>query len=539
MRREVARRWVAAFVLLCGCGAPQYRFPLRSPMWVDDDRRAFVGRPTEIDTPAQWDRIDHTMFRQLSELWLYEREHEAVNVNSMDEVPNSSWFTNRIGLSPMSPERLARGACVAATAPPRPWTVTRAKTSGTSPGLFIRDAAGNSFLFKVDFDLPERGTAADSIASRIFWAVGYETPCNRVVFLEREELLLAEGGDGPSLDDVNSLLERAVRLEDGRIRGSLSELVVGEPIGGWLFEGLREDDPNDVVPHQDRREVRGMYVLSAWLNHIDTRAENNLDTWVERPDGRGYVQHYVLDAGDSFGQLFPQSIVMTQSFGLSHYVDFQHMIEDFLTLGIADRGWYGVERGPAGDVLGYYDVERFDPNDWRNGYPNPAFERASERDKAWMARILARFSPEHLRAVVGTAQFSRQTTSDELVRILRGRQGRLLERYLTRLSPLSFPRARGRELCLRDVALEAGFRTERRYEAVAYPGWPTERLITLEARRDETRACVTLPDAPEEAYWVVDLIAQTPGRERTGPARVHLYAIDGGYRVVGLERPEP
>ena len=534
------KRYIAALLLLTACGAPQHRFPLASPMWVDDDRRVFAGRPAEIDTPAQWDRIDHTIFRQLSELWLYEREHEAINVNSMDEVPSSSWFTNRIGLSPMSPERLAQGACISASAPPRPWTVTRAKTSGTSPGLFIEDAAGQSYLFKVDFDLPERGTAADSIATRLFWAVGYETPCNQVVFLQRDELLLRESEDAPSLEDVESLFEQAVQLEDGRIRGSLSRLVAGDPIGGWLFEGRREDDPNDLINHEDRREVRGMYVLSAWLNHIDTRAENNLDMWIEQPDGRGYVQHYVLDAGDSFGQIFPQSIVMSQSFGLSHYVDFQHMMEDFLTLGIADRGWYGAERGPAGDVFGYYDIARFDPNDWRNGYPNPAFERGSERDKAWMARILARFGLEHLRAVVATARFSRESSAEELVRILRGRQGRLLERYLTRLSPLTLPRATGHRLCLRDVALESGFRSERHYEAVAYPGWPTDRTTPLSAERDGTMACVSLPEAPEQEYWVVDVIAETPGRERTGAARVHLYATEqGDYRVVGLERPDP
>ncbi|MCB9596951.1 MAG: hypothetical protein H6719_29785 [Sandaracinaceae bacterium] len=533
------RRTVAIALLLAGCGAPAQRFALRPTMWIDDDRRAFVGRPAELETPAQWDRIDHTIFRPLAELWLYERETEAVNVNALDEVPSSSWFTNRIGLTPLRPERLARGACRELDTPPGPYTVTRAKSSGTSPGLFVRDASGGNHLMKVDFDLPERGTAADSIATRIFWGVGYETPCNRVIFIQPEDLVLGDGEHAPSREDVEALLTQAVRLEDGRVRVSLSELLPGTPLGGWLYSGIREDDANDVVAHERRREVRGMVVLSAWLNHIDARAENNLDMWVEADGDRGWVQHYVLDAGDSFGQIFPQSLVMSQSFGLSHYVDFQHMLEDFVTLGIAERPWLGARRGPAGDVFGFYDLERFDPHEWRNGYPNPAFEDATERDRAWMARIIARFERAHLEALVATGRFERELTATELVRILEGRQQRILERYLTRLSPLTFPRVIGDRLCLRDVALESGLRRERSYTATALPGWPTERRVPLAAARDDSSACVMLPADPDEDYWAIDVVAATPGRETTGAARVHLYAVDGGWRVVGLERLEP
>ncbi|MCA9604350.1 MAG: hypothetical protein KC619_02075, partial [Myxococcales bacterium] len=466
MTRRIALACLAVYVL-GACGAPAHRFPLRTPMWVDDDRQPFAGRPAEIATPAQWDRIDHSIFRPLAEAFLYERSSEAIDVNAMDEVPSSSWFTNRIGFVPLRPSRIARGACREITEPPRPWTVTRAKTSGTSPGLFVRDAAGGQHLLKVDFDLPERGTAADSIATRLFWAAGYETPCNRVVFLTPDELLIGDGEHAPSREDVERALRSAVRLPDGTMRASLSELLPGAPIGGWTFSGLRPDDLNDVVPHEHRREVRGMLVLSAWLNHIDSRAENNLDMWVEGEDGRGYVQHYVLDAGDSFGQVFPESLTMSQSFGLSSYVDFQHMLEDFLSLGIAERPWLGARRGDAGDVFGFFDVERFDANDWRNGYPNPAFDRATERDRAWMARIVARFGEPELRAAIATGRFHREETGEELLRILRGRQARLLERYLTRLSPLTFPRVIGDRLCLRDVALESGLRRERSYTATA------------------------------------------------------------------------
>src|SRR5918994_7088242 len=39
-----------------------------------------------------------------------EQAIRAVNVNTLDEVPDSSWFTNRIGQRPMSAAEVARGS---------------------------------------------------------------------------------------------------------------------------------------------------------------------------------------------------------------------------------------------------------------------------------------------------------------------------------------------------------------------------------------------------------------------------------------------
>ena len=42
----------------------------------------------------------------------------AGNVNALDEVPDSSWFTNRLGRRPMTTEEIARGPCLGRP-PPR------------------------------------------------------------------------------------------------------------------------------------------------------------------------------------------------------------------------------------------------------------------------------------------------------------------------------------------------------------------------------------------------------------------------------------
>lgn len=57
-------------------------------------------------------------------------------------------------------------------------------------------------------------------------------------------------------------------------------------------------------------------------------------------------------------------------------------------------------------------------------------------------------------------------------------------------------------------------------------------------RADAARACVPLPRAgrAEPLYRIVEVTATSAG-DHTGPARVHLYELPDGYRVVGLERP--
>ena len=58
-----------------------------------------------------WDGADNMVFRPLSETLGVVTSGESVNVNSLDEVPDSAWFTNRIGMHPMSLAQLELGAC--------------------------------------------------------------------------------------------------------------------------------------------------------------------------------------------------------------------------------------------------------------------------------------------------------------------------------------------------------------------------------------------------------------------------------------------
>src|SRR5580700_10537143 len=109
------------------CAATDRAFPLRAPMSLDTDLRpvtvACRVSPTPKDphnvscapdvyvSPLIWDGTDNMVFRPLSEALGVVHHGEAVNANSLHEVADSSWFTNRIGTHPMSTDEVVRGAC--------------------------------------------------------------------------------------------------------------------------------------------------------------------------------------------------------------------------------------------------------------------------------------------------------------------------------------------------------------------------------------------------------------------------------------------
>jgi hypothetical protein len=551
--------FLAGGALLGGCAAPPARFPLREPLWQDPDQAPFAPRPDEYVSPMVWDVGDQSIFYPLTRVFAVDPAGEAANVNALDEVPDSSWFTNRIGLQPMTPSEIARGPCPSGAGHvPAPWTVVGAKPNGANPGFLIEDAAGQRHLVKFDGVVQgPRATAADVIVSKLYYAAGYTVPCNRIVFFDRSQVKIGAGatsetstGEKEPLTEAHleQVFSKALRLSDGRLRASASQFLEGKPLGPFTYQGRRQDDPNDVIEHQDRRELRGMRLLAAWTQHFDAREMNTLAMWIDSGAAGGYVRHDVIDFGDCFGSVW-EPPALGRRLGHSHYFDLQDTLEDWFTFGLRERPWDRARFGPAGKVFGYYGVENFDPELWKAGYPNPAFRRMSERDGAWMARIVAGFSDDALRGLVREGQFNDPLLENELARVLIGRRARILERYLTRLSALTRPEIRRgtqRELCLRDLVWSSGLHgeRERRYAVTAYADTaPPTRLDDVRQAFGQ-RVCATLPAQPGASaqapvYLIVDWVAQTEQRAAEFPARVHVYDLGAdGLRVVGLERPE-
>src|SRR5262249_38503245 len=122
---------------------------------------------------------------------------EAENVNAFDEVPDSSWFTNRIGAHPMSIEEAQHGYCAAgpyltSDPPDDSWLIDHGKDNGANPGFRVK-VNGAKFMLKIDDGQSERATAATAIAARFYHAAGWFAPCDSIVYFKRSALRLMPG----------------------------------------------------------------------------------------------------------------------------------------------------------------------------------------------------------------------------------------------------------------------------------------------------------------------------------------------------------
>ena len=116
-----------------------------------------------------------------------------LNVNTIDEVPDSSWFTNRIGREAWTVDRLVRGPDTS-TGPSGTLTIVAGKMEGIAPGFTARDSAGQLYFIKFDSSSkPEMSSGAEVISTKLFYAFGYHVLENYLATIRREALAIGEG----------------------------------------------------------------------------------------------------------------------------------------------------------------------------------------------------------------------------------------------------------------------------------------------------------------------------------------------------------
>src|SRR4030095_7378015 len=194
----------------------------------------------------------------------------------------------------------------------------------------MTDAKGDRYHVKFDpISNPEMATGAEMICARLLYALGYNVPDYYLIHFVPEKLVL--GQDVEFRDnsgrkrkmtqrDIEKLLKKVPITSDGRYRGIASLQMAGKDVGPFRYFGTRPDDANDVIPHEHRRELRGLHVFAAWLNHNDSRSINSLDTLVQE-DGIAYVRHHLMDFGSTLGSLSTQA--KTARYGGEYYLDFK------------------------------------------------------------------------------------------------------------------------------------------------------------------------------------------------------------------------
>jgi hypothetical protein len=508
------------------------RFKDQPPVWrIDDTRdiaepeeREFLPIPYFVDILA-FDRLNRTL--ELPDL------EPAHNTNSLDEVPDSTWFTNRIGRHPVSPGEAARAA--SAVGPPQlPITVVAGKSGGGNPGFFARDTRGYTYLIKFDTkDNPEMQTATGVIVNRIFWTLGYNVPNDNVFTFARADLHLspdAKVGDelkrkrAMTEEDVEEILATAPCWPDGSYRALASEFLPGKPVGGFAYAGVRDDDANDVVAHEHRRELRGLRVLSAWVNHTDMKEDNTLDMWTEE-DGRRFVRHYLIDFGEAFGSHAAEKGHLQD--GWEHTWDWQKNPRAMFSFGLWLRPWEEIVPAPWLSV-GPFVAEPFEPELWRSAYPFFPFFEADAADSYWAAKIVMRFDRPLLAAVVAEGRFSDPEAAAYVVDVLLARRDAVGRAYLEAVTPLDDWSIGAGGLCATDLGVSFGLADVGVVERLdEYDDPMSEHMVD-----GDGRVCLPIPDGDD--YQIYRL------RTRRGPEyrpalQVHF---KGGERarILGLIR---
>jgi hypothetical protein len=530
---------VAAGFAQAGASGP--RFLPDDPVRVDPDHLP-IAKPKPIALSTAYDVIENTFRHRPGD-----DVPGALNVNTLGEVPDSSWFTNRLGARPLTLEEIARGA--ATVGPPdatRPLTVIAAKSGGITPGFTMRDARGHVYFVKFDpAAYPNLSTAADVIGSRFFHAFGYHVPQNDVAYVRRDQLRIdpgarvsVEGGKKrPMTDaDLDRTFAGAARMADGRIRIVASLALSGEALGPFQYRGVRGDDPNDVFPHEHRRELRGLRVFSAWLNHDDSRSLNTQDMYVAG-EGGGYVRHHLIDFSSSLGsgsnarrEIAPQN----PRAGNEYVIELLPMLRSLFTLGLWERPWRKIAfpEHPGG---GHIEADFFQLHAWRPEYPNPAFERMLDEDAFWAASIAHEFGDDAVRAAVATGELGNAESERYLADTLIRRRDKTLAYYFSRLNPLAHFAVEDGALRFRNLGEEARLGRPSGYDVE----WSEFDNATGAHRSIEihegAQAPVRVP-ASSAAYLAARIRTRSANHPAWGrPVTVYLRR-GAGWEVVGIER---
>ena len=418
------------------------RFYPDDPVWADDDRAFDASKVVAIEDSNGYDFVVNT-FTSPGE----RRDVRAMNVNTVDEVPDSSWFTNRIGRRDLSAADVARGPDRSDRVSMEGWVVSGGKSTGVQPGFRMTDPSGQLYQIEVDPPSnPELASAAEIIGTAFYHAIGYNTVEVYPAEIDRAALVISDratirdplNGRRRRLkkSDLDEVFERAARRPDGRYRVLVSRFAPGKPLGNFRYYDTRPDDPNDIVPHEHRRELRGARVFGAWLNHDDSRGINSLDM-LETTNGRAWVKHYMFD----FGSILGSGTIYSQR----HRPGNEYIFEQrpgwltLATLGAYVRPWQLIDYPDVPKSIGRFESKSFDPMKWKPEYPNAAFQNLRPDDGFWAARIVARFTDEMIGAVVRKAQYSDPRATEFLTQALIERRNKVVAAWINEVAPVVDP----------------------------------------------------------------------------------------------------
>ena len=535
---------VLMFGVTFNTGAAQ-KFYNDDPVWVDPDVRdasAMEGWETNVF----YDALENLFTNPGDKT----QNVRAQNVNTIDEVPDSNWYTNRAGKVNITPEMIEKGPNTGKGPAPGIWTIISSKNQGVTPGFTIKDSTGQKWFLKFDPPAyPDLSTGAEVAVTKLLWSLGYYVPENYIATFRREDLVIGEDATYRLLNrskrkmtegDLNSLLKKVAKNKDGSYRVVASKALPGVPLNGFSFHGTFPEDPNDVIPHEHRRELRGYGVFSAWLNHVDSRSMNSLDTLIEQ-NGIKVVRHYLLDFGSTLGS---DAVGPRSYWDGSEYIyeGGSHILKRMAGFGFFIQPWRKTDFYKSASVGRFrLDSNNWDPDKWYPEFPNPAFKRARDDDKFWAARKLMALSDETIRAAVQTGEFRDEEASLFLTNALIQRRDAIGRKYLTAINPVIDPVLDpSGVLTFGNAAVNAGFAKAPESYTVKWYNLNNETgESTLIGETTGTTGQIKAPEGlpTESAYVKVEISAMSkeyPSWQT--PLSTYFVRQSPSWKLVGLER---
>lgn len=520
------------------------RFYPDDPLWVDHDHVVDVRRAREIKLDDYYDFIINALGDPGDRSRI-----RAMNVNTLDEVPDSSWFVNRIGRRDVSIAELMQG-------PDRPtrfsdaWTIVRGKNRGFQPGFRAVDRSDPSrTVYQLEVDPPahpEMATGAEVIGAAFYHAFGYHTVDVYLTEIDPAKLEIAPdatirdaNGRRPfTRQDLADVLALAARRPNGRIRVSAERLGDEDDMGRFEYHGTRPDDPNDIYPHEHRRELRGSRVFAAWLNHDDSRALNTM-VMRHREGGRRYLKYYIVDFGSSLGSATrfadsPQS-------GREYLLAGSPSWRTLMSFGLWVRPWLRTAAPEGPPAIGRFSADGFDPRAWVAEYPKVAYDNMRDDDAFWAARIVARFSDDAIRAIVRKGQYSDPEAERVLTEILIRRRDRVMGAWLTAVNPVVDPvLSSDGTLTFGNAAVQHGVDLGPEGYALTWSRFDnaTDRhtIVGEKIQAREPGGHAPLEVLTGSEYIAVTIGTIHPRYPEWKPVQVYFRRAAGAWQTVGIER---
>ena len=464
-------------------------------------------------------------------------------VNTLGEVMDGDWYVNRHGTKRMTIDELQRGPGNAN--PPdvgAPLQVLVVKTFGSNPGLLVADRKGQLYLLRFDpLGYEGLATGAEMVTSRLFYALGYHVPETYILKFERGQLVANPEGQAVSSSgrpralvaiDIDTFL-RKVPVSGKTYRAAVTRLPEsrGSLLGPFQIWATRRDDPNDTVPHEHRRDLRGLSVFEAWVNNANARAVGTQDI-LTTIGGVPRIRHYLIDFTRSLGSGVEGGPKLSWEGNQPVLPPFSEIGRSIAGMGVATPEWMKAKYPDLREV-GALEASTFKPEEWTTNHSIAPFANRLPDDAFWAARQVMAFTDADIRAIVQTGQYSKEA-EDWITAALIERRNRIGRTFFAGVLPLDRFRVTANALEFDDLAVTYGFSAARSY-TVDWYGFDNASNVMLGQMGTGRTLPASVQAMAAGSYAVARVSAGSPDMR----VEVFIRKGAGGFEVVGLDRTWP